>query len=440
MRVFSSAAFALAAIVLLPRSTPAQGASDRPAPGFGLAPTQYPASATFGATATLSDGGFVVFDGLELARYASDGSLVKALPVSVSFVFPSFVLLDASESVVYFGESSNGTIQRAFLDLSSPPDALGTLAFNYDAALSATELFVSAATCGFGCGNEIWSIDLVGGGTRLIARTTGASGPVALDPAGNLYYARAAAAFPPPPKPTAVYRWSAAQVAGPSALDLGDAQLLGGAFEGAGDLAFDGRTGALYLVENNFASGANRIRRVLGSSSVSPVVVEGRPFRSIASLSLVTGSGAAQLRPFQPASDALISYTTSDFFAPPERYELRATRATLAFEGDGVDGPGAFELVLAGGPPLGFARILFAPLGAVLPSERVLMVGGVPLFLAFAAGQQASVASLARVGADGALRLSYSNPGGLEGNWALQLLLFDAELRLVGSSAAAPFQ
>ena len=436
MRSLPCAALAAALFVL------SASAQDVAGPGFALAPAAYPGAPAFGATTTLSNGDIVVFDGLDVFQYASNGALLFHLGSVPSFVFPSFVLAHPSEDEIYVGESSGGTIMRFFTGQTSNPDVIATLPFNYDAAIfDGSALFVSAATCGFGCGNQIWSIDLSDLQTHQVAQVPGASGPLAFDGQGNLYYATASAAFPPPPNPTKILRWSAAQLAGPSVLGLADAQFLGVGFEGAARLAFDRRVGALYLAEVSFASGANRIRRVLGGAAQSPILLEGQGFRSITNLCLQSGSGAARFGAYQPASDAFLTYTTTDCVAPPERFELLPRRPSATLTGAGTSGPGPFALELHDGPPGGFARLVLCAPARFHTPERVFQTSPLPLFFgADLLGGPAGLAGKAYLPLDasGSLALDYVNPGGLVGQWAAQFEVFDsAPLRVAGTSSAA---
>lgn len=435
MRSLSCAALLLAAPFAFPTS-----AQDSSAPGFALAPAPYPGAPAFGATTTLSNGDFLVFDGLEVLQYASDGALVRPLGALTSPVFPSFILTDPDENDVYFGESSTGTIYRLFVGLSSGPDPVATLPNNYDAAMfDDAALFVSAATCGFGCGNQIWRVDLASFQLHQVAQVPGASGPLAFDGQGNLYYGTASAAFPPPPHASKLFRWSPAQLAQPNVLGLADAQFLAGGYEGAARLAFDQREGALYLVETSFASGANRIRRILGGPAQSPVLVEGQTFRSIGNLSFHSGTAAARFLPFQPPGQPVLSYTTTDFVAPPVRFVLRPARPSLSFSGPGTSGPGPFELRLENGPPSGFARVLWFPATRLHAPESVRTVAGVPLFLGVVPGLGSAGlagAELRALDASGGLQLGGTNPAGLTGVLAAQLVLYDGARRLVGSSSA----
>lgn len=412
-------------------------AQDLPAPGFSLDAGVNPLPSILSATTTLSSGEIVVFDGTRVVQHFPDGQPFRTLGTLPAAVFPSFVLADPDESRLFVGESTNGNIYRVFVGGTESLELVANLPLNYDAAMSdGAHLFVSAATCGFVCGNEIWRIDLGGNQTTLVARTVGPSGPLAFDAAGNLYYGSVSPLFPPPPKPSAIWRWSAAQLAGGTVLDLSDAVEIGGAFSGASRLACDRRTGALYLMENNYATGENRIRRVKGSADVSPVVVEGRSFQSMGNLTLLSGDGPAVFRAYQPEGARLV-YTSTDFLTLPERLVLHPSRPTASMTGPGTSGPGNFTLALQGGPPNGVASLWFCPLQAYHVNEAVFRIGGLPLFLGLDGPTSVGLPGLLRLDASGSLLRTYTNPGGWEGTSALQALLFDAHGRLVGSSTPA---
>jgi hypothetical protein len=123
--------------------------------------------------------------------------------------------------------------------------------------------------------------------------------------------------------------------------------------------------------------------------------------------------------------------------APPERVLVRPRRATASLSGPGLSGPGAVELTLTGGPPHGYARLVYGPSALYSPTEHVFQVAGLPLFVGLHPGTAASLPGVAPLDADGALQRSFVNPGGLEGQLALQLLLIDASSRLAGTSSAA---
>lgn len=429
--------FLSCAAVLAAASLPLY-AQDEASAGFELAPAVFPGISPFSATTTLSSGELLTFDGLDLALFAPDGTLIRTVGSLPQPTFASFVVVDHTEQIAYFGESSTGGVYESFLAVTAAPALVASLVFPYDAAVDASgALFVSAATCGIGCGNEIWRIDTGTFDSRLVARVPGASGPIVFDDAGWLYYGTATGLFPPPPKPSAIFRWSATQLAGPVALDLDDAQFVGGAFVGAARLAFDSRTDALYVLENNFATGENRIRRVLGSADDSPVIVEGRSFFSMNNLVVRPGTDDPILRPFQPGSDAHVGYTTSDFVAPTERFVVRTLRPAAALSGPGLSGPGAVDLELTGGPPSGFARVLYGPSALWSPAEHVLPLAGLPLFVGLHGPTAAVLPGVLVLDADGAVQQTFFNPGGLEGQVAIQLLVIDSALRIAGTSSGA---
>ena len=114
-----------------------------------------------GAYASLSDGGYVSFDGLAFERYDAAGGLVQTYGTVPSPVFPSFVVVDASETAAYVGESSNGDVFTIDLVVGDVT-ALSNISFNYNMAFDATPglAYVSAALGGFGTGNSVLRLDL----------------------------------------------------------------------------------------------------------------------------------------------------------------------------------------------------------------------------------------------------------------------------------------
>jgi len=92
------------------------------------------------------------------------------------------------------------------------PRLLAQLAFNYDLDFGPSgELYVSANP-GF-AGNRIERIDPAQGTRETVVQLAGASGPVAVDDAGNVYTVDVPASFPPPPGSYSVLRYTAAQIA-----------------------------------------------------------------------------------------------------------------------------------------------------------------------------------------------------------------------------------
>lgn len=415
-------------------------AQDIAAPGFALTSAPNPAAANVLAiSTTLSDGDIVIFDGIDVTQHAPDGTLTHLLGSFPEFVYPSFVVADPGESRIFVGESTNGTIQKLFLGTFSSPDLVTMLAYSFDAILpTAATLYVSAASCGLACGNEIWRVDLATNAATLVATAPGASGPIAFDDAGNLFYGTVTNVFPnPPPDASAVYRWSAAQLTGPGPLTLDDATLIGSGFAGAARFVFDHRTDWLYVMESNWATGVNRVRRVRGSAVTSPVVVEGRPFQTMGNLSLQLDTPPARFRGYQPETSGTLVYTSTDFATTAERFAVRPARPVLWLTGPGVTGPGPFTMHLTGGPPAGKASMLICALADYLPVEQVLLIDRVPLHLSLGASSLASVPGYLPLDGNGELHVDYVNPGGWEGTGAFQLVVFEHPQKFVGSSNAS---
>jgi hypothetical protein len=405
------------------------------APGFARNPLPYPGATALAASLTLSTGEFVVFDGLSVVQHAPDGSSSETLGTFPSFVFPSFLAVDDAEIALYVGESSSGAIHRLFLGVSSAPDFLLSLPLNYDAAVRGDELWVSAATCGFGCGNELWRVDLPSLVPTLVATLPGASGPLALDSGGDVFYATASDQFPTPPVQTDVWRFSAAALAGALPLTLADATLVGGGFAGAGRLVRDEERDELYLLENNFGSGANRITLVRASAALSPVLFEGAPFLTLGNASLqVDAAQGNEFLAYQPAAGGSLVFTRTDFGSVVERLELAPRRPTMSVSGPGTLGAGTFTVALEGGVPHGFARLYYGPVGGYQANEPVFRVGGVPLAFGLALGTLDALPGLFALDASGGFTANYTNPGGYEGRFAMQCLVLAPGPKITATS------
>lgn len=424
-------------LLLVGALAPQLFSQDQAAGGFTLQPLLYPGATFLAASATLSGGEIVVFDGWTVSVYFDDGSIQRELTSFQQFVFPSFVHIDPTESYALVGESSNGHVMQVSLTATSAPEPLAILPFNYDAAFeSSTHALVSAATCGFGCGNEIWRVDLFSGALELVVEVDGASGPLALDPAGNLYYGTSPSQFPPPPKPTRVLRWSAAELAQHLVLGEADADVVGVGFAGAARMAIDPLGGDVFLMENNFGTGENTIREVFAGPDSTPLVA-GRPFFALGNLEFVAGDGRAAFAPYQPPTGGVLRYTTTDFSTTVERFELVTRRPSLTITGPGTTGPGNFEVALEHGKPGGFALLLICPSALVHSPERVIQRFAVPLFIALDPGTIAAASGYLPVDAAGSVRQTYLNPGGYEGLFAVQALLIGTSPRFTGTSNVA---
>jgi hypothetical protein len=412
--------------------------ADEVAAGFSLAALPYPGGA---ATATLSSGDVIAFDGLTIRRYDENGVLIQDLASLPSFGFPSFVLADPSETFVVAAESSFGVLYRIDLTVGGFV-AIAQLTFNYDAAFEDPgHLLVSAATCGFGCGNEIWRVDVASGSSLIVARLGGASGPLITDGGNHLFYGTVSGVFPPPPGASQVLCFELDDLTGNPIVDESSALVVASGFEACADLAYDPVHADLFIAEVDFSTGVNRIQRVESSASLSPLILEGAPFRAISNLEFQAGAGVARFAAFQPASGGRLRYNSTDFVSSSDRNGVDPLRPVLLFSGPGTGGAGDVTVQLLGAAPLGFALIAFGPRALAPQEELVFELSGVdaPLFVGLDLASLLILPGLLPVGADGQGILVTQNPGGFEGLLAVQAIVFDAGSQLVSTSEVGLF-
>jgi hypothetical protein len=199
-------------------------------PGYGLSEVSF--TGFVGGFDIAPNGDFIVLEDQNLYEVTPAGSFVRDLYTYPSFVYGSFVRVDAARGRVYFGESSNGWISSVGLDGSNPTDA-AKVPLNYDFALNDLgQAFVVAGP----------AVYLLGaGGPDQIVSASGASGPLAFDADGNLYYGTASSVWGEIGG-QAIVRWTASQVAaavGPGALTIADGEKLLDDIDGPSGFAFD---------------------------------------------------------------------------------------------------------------------------------------------------------------------------------------------------------
>ena len=153
-------------------------------PGYTL--SEFTLEGFVGGFDIAPNGNFIVLQDQNLSEFTPGGSLVRTLYSFPSFVYGSFVRVDPSSGRVYFGESSNGTIKSVGLDGSNPTD-VAVVPFNYDFALNGFgQRFVVAGPAIYLLGST---------GADMILSASGASGPIAFDPDGSLYYGTVSSKF-----------------------------------------------------------------------------------------------------------------------------------------------------------------------------------------------------------------------------------------------------
>ncbi|MCE9594995.1 MAG: hypothetical protein K8S98_12470 [Planctomycetes bacterium] len=404
--------------------------AETPAPGFQVAPQANPAFAS--AVCKLPGGDLVTFDGISVDRWTAAGAFVGNLATLPSFTFPSFLIPRPDGTEVYFAESSNHNIYRAATNGSGSSTIVHLLlAYAADVAPNG-DLLVSAQPLGSGSGTDIVRVTLSPTVTATsIGVIPGASGPVALAPNGDLYYATAAASFPAPAGSTDVLKWTAAQVALGGLTDL-NATLFGADFDGGGAMDFDPKSGRLFLAETNYGLNENRIVRVLTDKAHSPVLVDS--VASIGSVQILEAGGAATLQAYQPSNGTNLFYSTTDFFSVSDIVTLKPKRPVLTATGAGTTGQGAVTLTVTGGVPNGTLFFFFGPQASYALTETAYNLGSFLLFSGFNPTQVRRIQFLLPTDANGTGSFTFWNPGAMQGQFAFQSLVGNAAGAFFGAS------
>lgn len=411
----------------------AAAAADTPAQGYQLG--SLPSPSPFSSTCTLQGGDIVTFDGLSVDRWTAAGQFVGNLATLPGFTFPSFVTPTPGGSAVVFGENSNGGIFLAQVD-GSGSTPLVSLTFNYDAAwLANGDLLVSAATNGFGNGNDLVRVKLSPPGAVFLGHVDGPSGPLATNAAGDVFYATQFDAFPPPLGSTDVLRWSAATVAG-GVLNAGNATLYGADFDGASSIAVDPVAGDVYLAVTNFGTSSYKLRRVGPTQATSPIVVD-QVAGFFGDLEFVDGGASpGSFAPWQPADGVHLKYNQGS-----DQYTVRPARPQLAISGPGTTGPGTVTFTVTGGVPNGVMLATACPTPFVNPSDAAIQL---PTFLwvtpfTLAQTRRMSPTTPVFLDANGAGTFQIFNSGSLQGTYAWQFLVGLTPAALLGSTNVATF-
>ena len=411
--------------------------ADTPAPGYQLAAQPNPAP--FSPTCTLPGGDIVTFDGLSVDRWTSAGAFVGNLASLPAFTFASFVIATPAGDAVVFAESSNGQLFLAQAD-GSGVTPLVSLTFNFDAAwLPGGDLIVSAATGGFGAGNDLVRVTLNPPSSTFIGHVSGPSGPLAVAPDGSLHYATQVDSFPPPAGSTDIVRWSAAQVLAGN-LDNANATLVAAAFDGASSLAFDPVAGGLYLAETSFGLSQHRLRRVVTSQATSPVVVDDVA-DYFGNLEFVPGGASpGSFAAYQPEDGVNLKYNVSPA-SISQQVTVRPRRPDLTISGPGTTGPGTVTFTVAGGVPDGIMLATACPTPFVQAGDSAKQL---PTFLwvtpfTLAETRRASANTPIFLDASGDGTFQIQNSGALSGVYAWQFLVGDGAGVLLGSTDVESF-
>ncbi|OFX14099.1 MAG: hypothetical protein A2Z18_00690 [Armatimonadetes bacterium RBG_16_58_9] len=202
-----------------------------------------PVGAWFGGFDILPNGNFAITDGYSIREIASSGADVQTLYSYSSMVYGSFVKYNPADGLLYFGESSYGTIKSVSLSGGAATD-FAAVAFNYDMDFLNGVAYVSG-------GNRVYRIDDSTGAADPVAEVGMYSGPLAFDSAGNLIYSPGDDDWQTP-RDQSVFSWTARQLASAgngTLLRAADASVLAGnvspygfAVDDNGDLLFSEAT------------------------------------------------------------------------------------------------------------------------------------------------------------------------------------------------------
>lgn len=414
-----------ACLLALAGLAPTASAQDLIGDGFAQTSTQV-LPAAFASYATLSSGERVVFDGLSFDLYDAGGGFLLNLGTLPNFVFNSFVEVDPSETFAVCGESSNGDLFKVALD-GTGFTTLANLNFNFAADFEdATNLVVSAATCGFGCGNDLVRVDTSTGATTFFANVAGASGPVAVADNGDVYYGSVSGAFPAPPGSANLLRWTAAQVHGGLLLTELDAVTVSAAFDGAASMDIDPAFGNVFLAESIFG-GTSRIYEVdpITGDRVD-VVVESTNYLS--TLEFGDKGGNGHCHAYQPDTGTYLIYSNGDVAT----VEPQRPQSSITYLGNVVN----FDIT--GAKPNSGVLVTWGPSSTWGPTETSYALSfdflyhtGIPL------GQVRRFPWYLPTDANGDATFSYFDFQNLAGTLVFQALISDENGKLIGSSAAA---
>ncbi len=390
-----------------------------------------------GSLRMLSNGEWLRWSGASLDRLDANGAVVQNYATFSPSVFTGALALAPDESFAIVGESSNGAMYR--LDLPNGPLVpLANLPFNFDAAISAQGDVIVSATAFTFFFNELVELDPSTGQLTFLGTIPGPSGPVAFDPAGNLYYATQVNTFPAPLGFTDVLLWLAPTVQA-GTLSVGNAIFFETGLDGGSSLAVDPTTNRLYLAESNFSFGyVSKIREVTQFGLPNPVLFEGPPGAFVGFSQLIAGTGPGVFAPFQPDASARLRIAWNDFAGNSGARFLGPKRPTAQFSGPGTSGVGPASFEVAGGPPGGFGFVLIGPTTLVGTTEiAVLNPVGLPLLTPLNPGTIVLLPGATALDSAGAFNLGFFNPGTLNGLVSAQALFFDGGLYAVGTSTLA---
>lgn len=412
---------------------PSLSLADTIGAGYGVDATRtLPAITTLAAHDTLSNGNRVVYDGSQIWIETDAGVFVQFLGnPAPQGTFASFIEADPTETFAILGENTMGNIYKVSLTTGNPT-YLANVALNYDFLYeSATSALVSAAQPGFAF-NDIFRLDLVSGATTLIATVSGPSGPIALSPAGDVYYATQSTTFPTPPGSAAIIRWTANQIAnGPFPLSQARSTVFVPNLDGGASLAFDSAFGNLFVSESVY-NGTSRVLEFDRGGSLVGVVASS--LDTLGKIEIIDTAGDGACAAFQPAGRAL-KFRTTDFVSFASKITTLSPRRPILTSVQ--NGDNTMTCTVTGGYPNASAFVISGNVAAYNPGELSydlfthLFWTGMPFNNIRRAGIQFAT------DANGTGSFTFSNPPGSQGLFVIQALVRNSLGVYRGTSTAA---
>lgn len=367
----------LSGFVLSPEAD-AQGAQP------GWADTAINDAAAFTSRATLSDGRIVSYDGQLVNLVSADGLTTTLLHDFGVFTFSGILEVSPDETFAVVGESSNGDIFTVDLSLGGAT-FVTNIPFNFDAVWEDSDnLLISAGAPTF-TDNNVIRLNVPTGTQTLLAMVGGPSGPIGIDPLGNVYLALIPSGFPAPPASTDVVVFPAPLLTGSPVLSEFDSGPVGLGFDGASSMVVSD-LGLVYLSENNFGAGTNRVWAVNGSPVNSELIYEGPTGDWVTFDRFDAGTGPGVFSGYQPSVSGRILCERTDFGTFDDRFDLTPQRpemtATTSVVGTGV----GFTLDVTDGRPNSPVILAYAATPAPGTPEIAAIPSALPLLTAFDLG------------------------------------------------------
>lgn len=389
--------------------------------------------------APLASGGRLEFDGVSVRRVPELVGGSPALLQLPAFAFPSFLIVDPSESIAIAGESTNHGLWRIDL-VNGGATLLANVLYDFDAVFEgSSSVLVSAATCGFSCGNDLARVDLSNGAVTTIGNVNGPSGPLCFVRGGDLVYAQQSHLFPAPPGSVTLLRWSAATLASGAFLSEANATVLASGIDGASDLAFDERSGLLFVSASTYTTTLGAESAILAFDLDGRLVATvARGNRWLGQIALRASGGAGWCAPFEPLGVELWA-SSSDFVTsmPSELLRIEPARASATTSGQGLQGRGRVRCELDGAPPLGRAWLFAAPIALFDATEPRATFMGASIPLAAPAAAWQPIAASRPTDVFGRATFEWIAPPSAHGTHVVQAVFVDHQGRVAGTSASA---